>query len=112
MKKKLRIHDKVVTVLPKKRRQGGKGKPFKPGNPWRFPKGVSPNPGGRPRSLGESIAAALAVEIDGKTVAEILGEKMIEDAMNGSVADRREIRLATEGETVHTPDLLQVFIDR
>lgn|SRR5574342_643212 len=104
---------KVVTTLPK-RKGKPRGKAFAPGNIWRFPKGISSNPGGRPKKLGESLAILLAREDPktGKLIAELLGEKMLEDAMNGSVPDRREIRLATEGETVHTPDMLQVFMDR
>lgn len=103
-----------VVSVKKKRRQGGKGEPFMPGNPWRFPKGVSPNPGGRPKRLGESLAKLLEAEDleSHLSVAELLARRIIEDAMNGSVADRREIRLITEGETVHTPDLIQVFMDR
>ncbi len=107
---------KVVTTLPtllkRKKRQGGKGKPFEKSNPWRFPKGTSGNPGGRPRKLGESIAAALAVEIDGHTVAQLIAEKLCESAIAGDAAATREIRLATEGETIHTPDQIQVVIDR
>jgi hypothetical protein len=104
---------KVVTSLLKRKKKP-RGKPFEKGHPWRFPKGVSPNPGGRPKKLGESLAVLLAMEDPqtGKLIAQVLGEKMVEDAMNGSAADRREIRLATEGETIHTPDMVQVFMDK
>jgi len=100
-------------LLPR-RKQQPRGKPFEPGNEWRFPTGATKNPGGRPKRLGESLVKLLEQEDPAtkKSMAELLGEKMIEDAMNGSTADRREIRLATEGETIHTPDMLQVFIDR
>lgn len=105
--------DKVVTRLPKRKKKP-RGKPFASGNMWRFPKGISGNPGGQAKKLGESLASLLATRDPqtGKVIAELLAEKMLEDAMNGSAADRREIRLATEGETVHTPDMLQVFMDK
>lgn len=100
----------TLSALTKKRKQRGKGKPFEKNNPWRFPIGVSGNPGGRPRKLGESIASGLAREVDGVTVAEILGDLIIEDAVNGSDFNRNLIRLITEGETIHTPDAGKIFV--
>ena len=108
MKKKV---DKVVARLSRKKAKP-RGKAFADGNPWRFPKGKSGNPGGRPKLLGESIAAALAVEVDGKTVAQLVAERLCESAIAGDIAAAREMRQATEGETVHTPDAIQVVIDR
>ncbi len=106
---------KVVTALPKRKKKS-RGTPFERGNPWRFPKGVSPNPGGRPRLLGQSYAQLLAVRDPetGKTFAELAAERMFESVMNGDVSAAREIRQATEGDTVHTPDVekIHVSIDR
>lgn len=99
-------------IKKKKRRQGGIGVPFEAGNPWRFPKGVSPNPGGRPKLLGESYAQILS-EIDPvtkKSFARLLGERAIEEAMNGRSEYHRELRQATEGDTVHTPDADKIFV--
>ena len=36
-------------------RAGREATQFKPGNPWRFKPGVSPNPGGRPKLLSEAF---------------------------------------------------------
>lgn len=105
--------EKVVARLPK-RKGKPRGKPFAPGNKWRFPQGISANPGGRAKKLGESLTKLLSMQDPEtkKIMADILAEKMFEDAMNGSWLDRREIRLATEGETIHMPEMLQVFMDK
>jgi len=111
MKKKR--SSKVVTTLLKRRKRK-RGRPFVPGNEWRFPKGTSGNPNGRPKVLGESYAKLLSVEDPetGKLIAELVGEKMIEYAMAGDVSAARELRQATEGDIVHTPDAMQIVIDR
>lgn len=91
-----------------------RGKPFERGNIWRFPEGVSGNPGGRPRVLGETATQKLS-HLDPetkKTVAELIIEAHCERAVNGAEGSFRELRLLTEGETVHTPDMLQVFMDK
>lgn len=104
----------VADVLPAVKKRP-RGKPFQAGNPWRFPAGVAPNPGGRPKLLGESYAQLLAQHDPrtGKTFAELAAEKMFEMFMAGEVAAAREMRQATEGDTMHTPDAgIQVVIDR
>lgn len=106
---------KVVTRLPMGKKRG-RGKPFEPGNPWRFPGGVSGNKSGRPKLLGESYAKLLAMvdKKSGKTFAELAAEKMFEYLMNGDISAGREMRQATEGDVVHTPDAekIHVSIDR
>ncbi len=100
----------AISVKPKR---AGRGKPFEPGNRWRFPKGVSGNPSGRPKLLGESYAEVLAMEdpATGLTLAQLLARQTIHAAMNGNDAARRELRQATEGDKLHT-DEIRVSIDR
>lgn len=99
--------------IGKKRRQRGRGRPFEPGNPWRFPSGQSGNPGGRKRLIEAHQESLAAIDdLTGKTVAQLVSEKMCELAIAGDIAAARELRQATEGDTVHTPDALQVVIDR
>lgn len=106
--------EKVVKMLPRKSR--ARGKPFEKGNEWRFPKGVSGNPSGRPKLLGESYAEVLAMEdpATGLTLAQLLARNQFQAAMNGNDRVAHELRVATEGETIHTPGTqsIQVVIDR
>lgn len=44
-----------------KRKQGGKGRPFEPGNDWRIRPGEVRNPGGRPGGLRRAYAQVLAM---------------------------------------------------
>lgn len=79
---------------------------------WRFPKGVSGNPGGRAKLLGESYAQLLA-EVDpktGETFARLAAVKVFEYLMNGQGWAAVEYRKATEGDTVHTPDAEKIFV--
>lgn len=105
---------KVVTRLPirvKKKRP--RGAPFQPGNPWRFQKGVSGNPGGRRRLIDAYQESLATVDpVTSKTIAQLISQKMCELAIAGDIAAARELRQATEGDTVHTPDSLSVVIDR
>lgn len=65
----------------------------------KFPPGVSGNPGGRPKVLGEAYREWLAkVNNDGVTNAERVAETMGRRAMLGDVSAAREMRAATEGE--------------
>jgi len=111
----------VTKLLPKKaRKKRSRGRPFEPGNPWRFPDGVSGNPGGRKRLIDAHTASLATVDtLTGKTVAELISEKMCTyiltlplNEMDRSASIVRELRQGTEGDTVHTPDSLQVVIDR
>ena len=71
-----------------------------------FPKGVSGNPGGRPRLLGDSYKAMLArvneSDPQGRTNAELIANAALIAALGGDVSAMREIRSATEGERIRT----------
>ena len=75
-----------------------------------FPKGVSGNPGGRPRLLGDSYKAMLArvneSDPQGRTNAELIANAALIAALGGDVSAMREIRSATEGEQLkHSGEL-------
>ena len=81
-------------------------KGFKPGHPYRWPKGVSGNPGGRPKVVSKAYNAWLAA-IDpktGMTNAEIVAEKIGAKASKGGIEAAREIRMATEGTKINVTD--------
>lgn len=90
----------------KKKVKRGKGKPFKKGNEHRFPPGQSGNPGGRPKLLTGAYTKMLA-EVDGETgmtKAEMIaraGFVRSVSVLPGGTAAAREIRQATEGDTVN-----------
>ena len=66
--------------------------------PWR-PGDPSPNPGGRPKLLGESYKEWLAkTNAQGMTNAEAVALAMGLEAIKGDVSAAREIRAATEGD--------------
>lgn len=103
----------VADVLPAVKKRP-RGKPFEPGNPWRFPPGRSGNEGGRVKRLGKAYAAVLA-EIDpesGKTYAEIAAARVFELMMNGAGWAAAEYRRATEGSLLVVEDVPHVRIDR
>ncbi len=80
---------------------------LKKGKKTEFAAGESGNPGGRPKLLTGAYTAMLA-EVDedsGKTHAEILAEAGYVRALSllpGGTAAAREIRQATEGDTIHS----------
>ena len=71
-----------------------------------FEKGVSGNPSGRPRLLGESYKAMLArvneTDPQKRTNAELIANAALVAALGGDVSAMREIRAATEGEKTTT----------
>lgn len=84
------------------RKQGGKGRPFQPGNIWRIPPGTTLNPGGRPLKLSQAYAAALELESKdhpGLTNAQVIAALQVTMALAGSLDSAKELRIATEGET-------------
>ncbi len=69
--------------------------------PW--PKGVSGNPGGRPRrtalteALRELLAAHVPGDPEGRTHAEAIAEALVKRAQRGDVQAAREVADRTEG---------------
>ncbi len=90
---------------------------FAPGNKLgnRFKPGASGNPKGRPKLtlLSEAIRAQLAVtapDDDEKTYAEVIAEKLCQEAAAGNVAAAREIADRTEGKARQQVDVdLSIF---
>lgn len=82
----------------KKRRKGQ----FVHGNKWRWPKGVSGNPGGRPATLSGAYKAWLELPYakdPSMTNAQAIAAAQGEWALDGDATAAREIRQATEGDT-------------
>jgi len=83
--------------------------------PW--PKGVSGNPAGRPKSLtlSEAYRRALAQPFpddpQGRTYAEIIAEKMVMSAATGEVGSAREIADRTEGKPRQAVDIDMKLLD-
>jgi hypothetical protein len=73
---------------------GVRGRPFAPGNPYRFQPGRSGNPAGRPKGIGDLIDRVLAEEIDTK------GELGKRDALELLV--RATVRTALKGGSAGT----------
>lgn len=76
---------------------------FKPNNPWRFPKGKSGNPGGRPKLLSDAYREWLAAEDENgisnaAKVAQRLGEATV--VYGADVSAAKELRQATEGDLI------------
>lgn len=87
--------DSIFTDVKKKPR----GKSFEKGNPYRFPPGVSGNPGGRPKGLMAAVNKWLEEEDDtGKTNAEKVAAKIGEEVLAGNVAAFNAFCRLTEGD--------------
>lgn len=90
---------------------------FAPGNKLgnRVPPGASGNPKGRPKLtlLSEAIRAQLAEsapDMDERTYAEVIAEKLCTEAANGNVNAAREIADRTEGKAKQQVDVdLSIF---
>lgn len=110
-----------ISVSEQTQKRKPRGKPFPPGNKVgkRFPEGVSGNPGGRPKLIGEAHARNLErtfpaylitsemqrvidVTYGGEKVEVNYAEKIALQqqlaAASGDVAAAKEIRAATEGD--------------
>jgi hypothetical protein len=80
-----------------------RGKPFQPGNPWRFKPGQSGNPNGRPKLLSGAYQDWLAAEDEnGMTNASHVALALGARSISGDVNAAKELRSATEGTRVTT----------
>jgi hypothetical protein len=76
-----------------------------------FPKGVSGNPAGRPKSLTLSeafrrqLSQPMPGDADGRTFAEVIAERMCLAASGGDVGAAREIADRTEGKPRQSVDV-------
>lgn len=79
-----------------------RGKPFEKGHKWRWPKGVSGNPGGLPKGVSDAYRAWLELPYEKDqtmTNAQALAVAQGYQAHQGDVQAAKEIRQATEGDT-------------
>lgn len=89
-----------------KRRQGGKGKPFQKGNPYRIKAGTILNPGGKTRKLSEAYIDWLkSVDENGEPNANKVAKVVGREALNANDKAYKEMRQATEGEKVYNYNL-------
>jgi hypothetical protein len=83
--------------------------------PW--PKGMSGNPKGRPKSitLSEAYRKQLAQPFpddpQGRTYAEVIAEKLVMNAATGEVGSAREIADRTEGKPRQALDVDLIALD-
>ena len=76
-----------------------RGRAFAPGNPWRIPKGMTLNPGGKPKLLSHAYRDWLAAEDDeGVTNAAKVSLAVGLKAAQGDIQAAKEIRQVTEGD--------------
>ena len=102
---------------PPEERDGVRGRPFEPGNQWRFPPGVSGNPAGRPKGVS-SVVRELLEEIpkddpDKRTRLLTLFQSMyvdarggIEERVVGEGTEARIVRIRRRGSVQHARELL------
>lgn len=84
------------------------GRPFEKGHKWRWPKGVSGNPGGRPAGVSEAYRAWLELPYENDptmTNAQALAVAQGAQALQGDIGAAREIRQATEGTRLNVSAL-------
>ena len=109
--KKCRVKQASAFVLKSKGRP--RGKPFPLGHKFgnRFKKGVSGNPGGRPKfaKLSEATRAALALDpnakVEPRTNAEAVALSAVKEAKRGNVGAFVAIADRCEGKPVSVLDL-------
>jgi hypothetical protein len=83
---------------------------FTKGNGHEFPKGQSGNPHGRPKSttISDALRKRLAESVesaDGKTIAELLADRLLLSARAGNLKAIREIADRAEGRPRQTLDV-------
>ncbi len=104
-----------MTTKPKKTAENSgktrrKGQ-FAHGNKWRWPKGVSGNPGGRPATLSGAYKAWLELPYakdPSMTNAQAIAAAQGEWALDGDASAAREIRQATEGDKTTNTSTINV----
>lgn len=77
--------------------------------PYRWQKGQSGNPGGRPRQKPISDAYKQALQFtdaNGVTFAQLIAQAMLEKAMRGDVAATKEVTDRVEGSVRQAMDIL------
>jgi hypothetical protein len=90
-------------VPANKQKTGFRGPSPDVGQPYRWKKGLSGNPSGRPKSKTLSVAYRNKLEEpvpndpEGRTWAELIAEDRVRDAVRGNVQAAREIEDRTEG---------------
>lgn len=97
-----------------------RGKPFTRGNTvgaaTQFKPGKSGNPGGRPKGLSDAykewLAAVNANDPLGRTNAQLGAMAIGLEMLKGDTAAAREIRSATEGDTLNLEGAVMVQIDK
>ena len=112
-KKKTKTKKFVVAVEPKARKKNPPRTAFAPGNEHRFEKGVSGNPGGKPKGDTRLLSKAMRVQLAwrapdevalqlglpaGSSWAQCISMRLIRLAIrDADVSAMRELREATEG---------------
>lgn len=100
------------TEISAKPKRKATGRPFPKGHKWRWPKGVSGNPGGRPATLSGAYKAWLELPYPkdpSMTNAQAIAVAQGAWALDGDATAAREIRQATEGDT--TTNTTRINVD-
>jgi hypothetical protein len=91
----------TIHVPPPRKAQGGPGRRFPPGNPWRYVKGQSGNPAGERPLLGANYRKLLALIVPDdplkRTYGELVAETVADLALAGHLGAAVELRTASEG---------------
>lgn len=101
----------------REQRSDVRGRPFEPGNPYRFPPGVSGNPNGRPKGLTRIVREVLeeipAGDPENRPRLKMLVQAMFSDAMPrveqrvvGEGAEARTVTIRRRGSYQHARELL------
>lgn len=102
------------TEISAKPKQKATGRPFPKGHKWRWPKGVSGNPGGRPATLSGAYKAWLELPYakdSSMTNAQAIAAAQGEWALYGDATAAREIRQATEGDLTNNTNTTTITVD-
>ncbi len=104
------INSKMASKATDKQRKNSDGRARRLENLKPFPKGVSGNPAGRPKSI--TLSEALRIQLcatmpgdDERTYAEEIARVLCTEAINGNVLAAREIADRAEGKPKQSVDL-------